>query len=446
MTENKAKPAKPAKPPAERTIKSFFKLLELGKLDDVEKQLPKLGPNLRYNTGYGEEPALVAAAGARAANVDVVRVLLDAGAEIEGTDSRGQTALHAACKEGSLGIVELLVDRGASLTAKTEDGLRPYALAKTAPIRKRLRAAGDPGFGPRGGKTLKPKVHANAKNMEISRGALGLDREGGAWFGGYSGLFRYDGKAMTRYAFEESIAISSIDPGPPGVVYIATNWGLIEFNDNTFTLFSSENSELFDNHITDMSTAPDGRAYIVSYESGADHKHITVFDGTTFTVLEPGVDFPADLEITCLVFDQAGELAIGANNAFTTRRDGAWHVEREFGGVYSARIYDAIVERDAAWIATSHGLIVYRDGAYSMIRMPTDAAYTVCKDGDAVWIGYREGIGRLVGTELSTIAKAGSELPDDDVKRIVRAPDGRVWIHAGAGAAYLENGEIRRFD
>jgi hypothetical protein len=185
-----------------------------------------------------------------------VRILLDAGADIAGTSSHGNTALHAACDEGCLEIVELLLERGASLDAKNKEGLRPYALANKAPIRKFLRAKGDPGIGPRGGKILEPKVTANAKNMEVSRGAIGIDREGGVWFGGYSGLFRYDGKAMTRYSFEESIAIGNIDPGPPGVVYIATNWGLIEFKNDTFTLFRSEDSELFGNHITDMATAP----------------------------------------------------------------------------------------------------------------------------------------------------------------------------------------------
>jgi hypothetical protein len=71
------------------------------------------------------------------------------------------------------------------------------------------------------------------------------------------------------------------------------------------------------------------------------------------------------------VFDHDGELVIGADDELATRRDGAWHVEREFGKVtYSLHVYDAIVERDAMWIATAHGLILYRDGAFSLMRLP----------------------------------------------------------------------------
>ncbi len=446
MATKAPKAAKAPKPPAERTIKSFFKLLEQGKVDDVAKQLPKLGPHLEGTLydGYPKKPAIVAAAGSRAKNVEIVRMLLDAGADINATDTYQRTALHAAADAKAHEIVALLVERGASLTATDKNGLRPYALADTVEVRKVLRAAGDPGFGPRGGKQLTPKVHANAKNMEISRGALALDAEGNVWFVGYSGLFRYDGKTMTRYNFEESMAFDAVGAGPPGVVYFGTNWGLLEFRNDTWTLFRSEDSELFDNHITDMAAAPDGRVYMMSYESEREDKHITIF-----TILEAGTDFPGGIERMTLAFDHAGKLVIGGEEALATQRDdGTWHLEKEFDeAAWSPCVYDVIVERDQQWIATSHGLLVRKGGGkYTKIDFE-NAPKTLCKDGDTVWIGFREGIGKLVGDQLTLIAKEDSELPDDDVQKVARNPkDGRIWIHAGGGAAYIENGEIVRFD
>lgn len=437
---------KPAKPPAERTIKSFFKSLETGRVDDVKKQLAKLDPNLRYNTGYGEKPALVAAAGARQPELACVTLLLDAGADLTATDSRGRTALHAACDEGNLAIVELLIARGASIQAKDAAGLTPYAYATQVEIRKALRAHGDPGFGPRGGRVLAPRVQANAKNMEIARGALGVDRDGRVWFAGYSGIFCHDGKTMTRYVFEESFATCAVAAGPPGVVYFATNWGLLEFRAGVFTLFGSRDSEVFDQHVTGAWGAPDGRVYLLHYESERTHKHVTVFDGTTFTVLTPGEDFPGEIEIECLAFDHAGELVLGGDEVLARRRAGAWHVERTFGDVvWSPRVYDAIVGPDTSWIATSHGLVVERGGAFSVVELPS-APRTLCKDGGTIWIGYRGGIARLDGETLTPIAKEDSELPDDQVERLVRAPDGRIWIHAEAHAYTLEGNQVRRFD
>lgn len=450
MATKAPKAAKAAKPPAERTIKSFFKLLEQGDADKVKAQLAKLGPHLEGSLydGYPKKPAIVAAAGSRAKNVEIVRMLLDAGADITAVDTHQRTALHAACDAKAADIVKLLVERGASLTATDKSGARPYALADTVEVREVLRASGDPGFGPRGGKQLTPKVHANAKNMEISRGALGFDADGNVWFVGYSGVFRYDGKVMTRFAFEESMAFQAVGAGPPGVVYFGTNWGLLELKNETWTLFRSEDSELFDNHITDLRAAPDGRVYMMAYESEREDKHIVVFDGTTFTTLAAGRDFPGGIERMCLLFDQRGKLAIGGDEALATQRDdGTWHVEKEFDeAAWSPCVYDAIVEGERQWVATSHGLLVRKDGKYTKVEL-ANAPKTVCKDGDAVWIGFRGGIGKLVGDQLTVIAKEDSELPDDDVINIARNPkDGRIWIHAGGGAAYIENGEIVRFD
>lgn len=63
--------------------------------------------------------------------VEAVRLLLDAGAEVNQTDRNGNTALHAAAAAGVPSLVALLAARGAALEATNEDGQTPLAL--TAP-------------------------------------------------------------------------------------------------------------------------------------------------------------------------------------------------------------------------------------------------------------------------------------------------------------------------
>ncbi|KAI5889899.1 ankyrin, partial [Schizophyllum commune H4-8] len=54
---------------------------------------------------------------ARSGHEDIVRFLLDTGAHIEERDGNGSTALHYAAHQGHLGVISILIERGASYAA-----------------------------------------------------------------------------------------------------------------------------------------------------------------------------------------------------------------------------------------------------------------------------------------------------------------------------------------
>ncbi len=62
------------------------------------------------------------------ASLDAVRMLLDAGADVSQTGPAGNTAMHAAAANGFSTVVQLLVDRGAKLNTKNEDGQTPLTM------------------------------------------------------------------------------------------------------------------------------------------------------------------------------------------------------------------------------------------------------------------------------------------------------------------------------
>ena len=58
-------------------------------------------------------------------HLEVVKLLLDQGANLSTTNNSGRTPLYSACTKGHLEIVKILLDQGANLSTATNDGWTP---------------------------------------------------------------------------------------------------------------------------------------------------------------------------------------------------------------------------------------------------------------------------------------------------------------------------------
>uniref|UniRef100_A0A0G4I3K6 Uncharacterized protein n=1 Tax=Chromera velia CCMP2878 TaxID=1169474 RepID=A0A0G4I3K6_9ALVE len=59
----------------------------------------------------------------------ILDILMDGGADVNARGSEGETALHRAVYWGATDVVRCLVERGANLQARNEDGNTPHQLA-----------------------------------------------------------------------------------------------------------------------------------------------------------------------------------------------------------------------------------------------------------------------------------------------------------------------------
>ena len=66
--------------------------------------------------------------------LEVVKVLVEGGADVNATNRGGQTALHGATRAGRNTIVEFLAEHGAALDVKDKQGRTPLDVAQN-PIR-----------------------------------------------------------------------------------------------------------------------------------------------------------------------------------------------------------------------------------------------------------------------------------------------------------------------
>ena len=93
--------------------------------NDVVKLLIDAGTDIDNQDWAGRTPLSYAAMSFK----DVVKTLLDAGANIDKADYEGATPLHKAVTFGNKGVVQLLIERGAQPNVATIKGLTPLHLA-----------------------------------------------------------------------------------------------------------------------------------------------------------------------------------------------------------------------------------------------------------------------------------------------------------------------------
>lgn len=291
------------------------------------------------------------------------------------------------------------------------------------------------------GEPLSPVVgRAMVADLAIGRTAIGVDHSGNVWFAGSHDLVRLEGSALTSFRFD-GLVFSGVAAGPPGVVYFATTSGLVAFANDEFKLLRPHRIGAAIRHLVTSST---GEAAFAT--SAGDVGMIARYDGHDLHVMSPGSDFPPDLDITALGFDAAGELVIGAAGAVALRLAGTWTVIR---GINDASTFGPTVDEiataaSAVWLATPAGVYEYRGGRFALHRTERPVV-CLCMDDDELWFGMRAGgLGRLRAGDDAVFHPGGTLLAQEDVTDLVRGTDGRIWVLAGGGIAFIREGEIER--
>jgi len=115
---------------------------------DIVELLIERGADVNQSDSIGETPLIPAAAFTRQDNrQEIVTLLLENGADIDHQSDTGWTALHAAAyggwgsPEGDLETARILIEHGAALDLKNEDGQTPRDLAPPGELAEMLREA-----------------------------------------------------------------------------------------------------------------------------------------------------------------------------------------------------------------------------------------------------------------------------------------------------------------
>lgn len=118
----------------QQLIARKYKLINAARKNDLREAQRLLDRGTDINQRYDNEgytPLMEAVCRGRS---DIVRLLLERGAEINTRTLGGYTALMFASKRGNIEIVRLLVEKGADLNAEAKDKMRPTALSQASSI------------------------------------------------------------------------------------------------------------------------------------------------------------------------------------------------------------------------------------------------------------------------------------------------------------------------
>jgi ankyrin repeat protein len=121
---------------------ALFQAVQNNSLPEIKQILDRLPPNQvsiivnsRTNpesSGQGETPLHIAV---KNGNREIVKFLLDNGADVNAGDKYEATPLHFACRNGDGYIARMLVEFGGDLTIKAIDGRTPLDACKTNELR-----------------------------------------------------------------------------------------------------------------------------------------------------------------------------------------------------------------------------------------------------------------------------------------------------------------------
>ena len=113
----------------EREVDEFLEASYKHSLDQVDELLRRpMNPNVHHSGLHSYRDRALNLA-AQNGHVEVVKLLLEAGAEIDAANLGGSTALHLAAVNGCTGVVRLLLAAGADQNLTDQRGDRPMDFA-----------------------------------------------------------------------------------------------------------------------------------------------------------------------------------------------------------------------------------------------------------------------------------------------------------------------------
>ena len=218
--------------------------------------------------------------------------------------------------------------------------------------------------------------------------------------------------------------------------WIGTTNGLVKFDDNNWSVYTTSNSGLPSNSIYAIEVDTSKNIWIGTAAG------LVKYDGATWTVYNTSNSGLLSNYIRSISIDQKGVKWIGTSNGGVAKFDGAnWKIYTIDNSMLPSNAVWTIYhdETGTAWIGTNGGLAEF-DGTYwtvyddSNSKMPANSVRTIAVDSLGFkWIGTLGGIAVFKGSNWRIYSTQGSPLPSDVITSIKIDELGDRWIGCAGG-------------
>lgn len=274
--------------------------------------------------------------------------------------------------------------------------------------------------------------------------ALYQTRDGRLLIGTANGLAERTADGFRRIVLPTTMAnaqITAIREDTEGRLLIATDRGLTRFVFTNSTLSSAE--LIYHEAVSQLYLDRSNAIWIASQERG-----ILRLVGTLSAVFGVEEGLP-NTRISAMLEDRDGDLWIATNGGLARLQDKAFSSLTKRRGLSDDYVRAVAQSADGSiWIGTSAGLNLIRDGQLKRL----DPSQSLVKNSilalapmpdNTLWIGgYSTGVSVLGGKNPSARDR-DSGLPGNQVRAILRARDGSVYVGTDRGLAHIVDGELQ---
>ncbi len=200
------------------------------------------------------------------------------------------------------------------------------------------------------------------------------------------------------------------------------------------------------NSVLCSAQTPDGYLWFGTYEG------LARFDGVRFTVFNQETSPEmGEKEIQALAVDATGVLWVGTSQGLLRYEGGQLRRPPEAAALADVPISGLVADGKAMWITSARGVARAPISGQAPWRhysiqdgLPLTSAGPIVLDGSGgVWVGVAQGLVRISGDKVESLALPPGGLPR--VNSLWLARDGTLWIGTFKGLLSLREGQFTRY-